>query len=763
MGDAVKRSWVNSNWVGVAAFLACLSVASGCAPARSDSESPPAAVEQSASRAEAREWFVSPLTGDGTSIGSGFGHAVGLSGNTAVVAAPSARAVFVFVLTAEGWLEQARLDAPSQDGDRLFAEAVAISGDTIVVGAPHRNGRGAAYVYRRSGASWGTPVTLAADGDGVDRDWFGGAVAISGDTAVVGAQFATVVDEYSPQGAVYAFSRSGGVWTQTKKLLASDAGVGDGFGSSVALSESTVLVGAPTYFEGSSQGAAYFFTRFGTEWSLPQRVTVEPPWMDEFGHRVALTETLAVIGARTWSQRPDASVTLGATGHAVGAAFAYAKSESGWTLLGDGLFADDRQDNDWFGTAVAASGSKVMAGTPRADTVYIFDPLTNTAVIDRIGRRGLVDYFGGSIALDGDVAVIGTEVGRNGAYVAELLVPDGGACAENSDCRARFCVEGVCCNVECAGACETCASGTCTPLPDDATRRPCDGYLCTTAGGACPTTCDTHGDCVDTHYCRAGECVPREANGASCREARICASRTCTDDKCGGTLDVGSECSDSVDCSSGFCVDGYCCNEACRGQCEACDLRASRGTCLPVEGVPHGERAPCEGTGVCAGACDGEHTARCSYASGETPCGKSCSDGLLTNASCNGQGACEDREPMPCEPYICADESECGTGCVSTRDCAPGYTCSDGRCEPRSTCANDYTAESPDGTLEDCWPYRCVDGRCKKEEGCESTNDCVGGFACLEGECVPAPSKSRASTSDGGCSVGARRPPDRDS
>ncbi|HEX6277175.1 MAG TPA: FG-GAP repeat protein, partial [Polyangiaceae bacterium] len=659
------------------------------------------------------------------------------------------RAVFVFVLSANGWEQQAKLEAPSDAADQAFGEAVAISGNTVIVGARSFSGPGPAYVYVRSGTSWSAPVALAPD-DGVDGDWFGAAVAISGDTAVVGAPFAeTGVNEWGTEGAVYVFTRSGSSWLQTKKLFLLDGLSNDAFGASVALTESTLLVGSPTYPEGAFQGAAYFFGRSGTEWSPPQRVKIERPKWDEFGYRVALSQDLAVVGARSYPiERPEANLALADTGDRVGAAFAYERSASGWTQLGDGLFADDRRGYDWFGTSVAVSNGRVMVGAPGADTVYLYEPLASSAVDGRIGRRGLDDFFGGSIAFENDVAVVGSEYGRNGAYVTEFLVPDGGSCGADSDCRARHCVAGACCNAACSGVCESCSSGTCTPLPG----TPCGSYLCTAEGGDCPTTCVAHVDCVDTHYCQNGACVPREESGASCREARTCASRTCIDEKCGGTLEIGRECSNAAECESGFCVDGYCCNEQCRGQCEACDLRGARGTCSPVEGAPHGARAACDGSGICAGRCDGEHTARCSYATAETPCGNSCSNGEQTNEGCNGQGACEERERFSCAPYVCAGDGECGSSCERTADCAAGYTCSNGSCEPRSTCANAHTAESPDGTTEDCSPYLCADGGCKSR--CDFADDCVEGYACHEDECVLAPSRSRVSKKSGGCNVG---------
>jgi hypothetical protein len=145
--------------------------------------------------------------------------------------------------------------------------SVAISGDTVVVGAYFEDGagsdRGAAYVYERNqgGAdSWGQVTKLTAS-DTADDDRFGYAVAISGDTVVVGTHMEDGAGKY--RGAAYVYERNqGGAdhWGQVTKLTASDAADMDYFGGSVAISRDTVVVGA--YLQdgaGSDRGAAYVF------------------------------------------------------------------------------------------------------------------------------------------------------------------------------------------------------------------------------------------------------------------------------------------------------------------------------------------------------------------------------------------------------------------------------------------------------------------------------------------------------------------------
>src|SRR5207245_1135931 len=131
---------------------------------------------------------------------------------------------------------------------------------TVVVGAPFKNtNTGAAYVFVRSGSTWSQQAELTAS-DGASFDQFGNSVAISDNTAVVGA-----LTKNSGTGAAYVFVRSGTTWSQEAELSASDGAPFDAFGRSVATSGSTAVVGA--LGKNTSTGAAYVFVRSGTTWS----------------------------------------------------------------------------------------------------------------------------------------------------------------------------------------------------------------------------------------------------------------------------------------------------------------------------------------------------------------------------------------------------------------------------------------------------------------------------------------------------------------
>ena len=170
--------------------------------------------------------------------------ALAMSAATVSVALPSASPPNLMALMA---VQQTELTASDGAASDEFGYSVAISGDTALVGALHDTvgsnaNQGSAYVFVRSGGSWTQQARLTAS-DGATNNYFGYSVAISGDTALVGAYYATVSGKVA-QGAAYVFVRSGTTWSQQTKLVAPDGAAGDLFGDSVAISGDTALVGA---------------------------------------------------------------------------------------------------------------------------------------------------------------------------------------------------------------------------------------------------------------------------------------------------------------------------------------------------------------------------------------------------------------------------------------------------------------------------------------------------------------------------------------
>ena len=221
------------------------------------------------------------LTASDGVAGDFLGRTVSVSGDTVIVGAPvrtvgtnaSQGMLYLYERPPTGWADATQVaELTASDGaanDQLGEGAVAISGDTVVAGAPfHLVGlsrQGAAYVFTQPLFGWISTTQTAelAASDGATNDRFGLAVAVSGDKIVVGAGLHQVAAN-AAQGAAYMFVRSGAIWvnaTQSAELTASDGAIGDLFGLLVAISGNLAVVGGPFHQVGANagQGAAYLF------------------------------------------------------------------------------------------------------------------------------------------------------------------------------------------------------------------------------------------------------------------------------------------------------------------------------------------------------------------------------------------------------------------------------------------------------------------------------------------------------------------------
>ncbi len=244
----------------------------------------------------------------------------------------------------------------SADNDR-FGYSVDISGDTFVVGAPFDDdadsSSGSVYVFVRDGAKWKQQAKLTAD-DAAKNARFGWYTAIAGDTVVVGAPLAAAPERNS--GAAYIFTRVGDVWTQQAKLVAADGDSNDAFGTSVAISSDEVLIGAPKDEEtGRNSGSAYIFTRVGDVWTQQKKLTASDPEEGaSFGHSVSIHENRAIVGA-PFRDGIDQDA---------GAAYTFLRAGANWVEQGklepQKLKKGEQEDltsGDNFGSAIAIDGS----------------------------------------------------------------------------------------------------------------------------------------------------------------------------------------------------------------------------------------------------------------------------------------------------------------------------------------------------------------------------------------------------------------------
>jgi len=269
-------------------------------------------------------------------------------------------AAYVFTQSNGTWSESQKLTA--NDGGLFdnFGASVALDGSTLVVGA---NGatvggdaaQGAVYVFTESNGTWTQTQKLTAN-DGAAYDNFGLSIALKGSTILVGSPQAAIGGN-AGQGALYVFTESNGTWSQVQKLTASDGAASDSFGESVALDGSTALIGASnaTINGHSFQGAAYIFIESGGTWSQTQKLTASDGAANaNFGNAVALNGTSALIGA-------DGSTVGGNTYQ--GKAYLFAGSGGNWSQS-DTFIASDGTVDDYFGAALAWDGATALISTP---------------------------------------------------------------------------------------------------------------------------------------------------------------------------------------------------------------------------------------------------------------------------------------------------------------------------------------------------------------------------------------------------------------
>ena len=264
----------------------------------------------------------------------------------------------------------------SAAADNHFGKASAVFGDVMVVGAPEAlstgsNRSGAAYIFARNEGgqeNWGWVKTLT-DSGGVDGDEFGAAVAIDGAVLAVGAP------ADADEGSVFVYENIDGVWTQVTKLTASDGGPDLAFGTSVAILGRVLVVGAPdrTTGAGKPSGSVYVFEHNGTSWVESQKLQKTNPQEDEdFGYSVAISPSTIAVGAAN----DDAAGTLS------GAVYIFEREGNSWVQKQRLVASDAAQSSSaQLGWSVDIYGDTLIAGAPFSDqctgtdcgSIYVFE------------------------------------------------------------------------------------------------------------------------------------------------------------------------------------------------------------------------------------------------------------------------------------------------------------------------------------------------------------------------------------------------------
>jgi hypothetical protein len=386
--------------------------------------------------------------------------------------------------------------------------------------------------------------------------------------------------------------------------------------------------------------------------------------------------------------------------------------------------------------------------------------------------------------------------------------PNGQGCAIANECTSGNCVDGVCCNSTCAGACKACnvagQLGTCTNFDagTDPSAECLAGLACNGAGG-CNSSCTTKAQCESVYYCDGGNCDPQKNPGASCALPE--------------------------ECLSGFCKDGVCCNAACDGGCVACNQAAQVGSCAPYAALtdPEGEcgLAWCSGSPACYLPCSLDTQCKANNycnlvpalhvcapkkalgqgcALGNECLSTFCADNVCCDGACGGQcdacnasGNCLPVAPgaagnPTCAPYQCPGASaSCGVSCVGDGQCAAGAYCdATSHCVPfqgpglpctrPAMCASGFCQDSvccgsacagpcdrcdlpvgnctnrlaTDPGAPSCAPYLCPGTGAACRTGCTLDSHCVSTSWCNGTSCMPKRADGVACTTNNQCTNG---------
>ena len=301
--------------------------------------------------------------------GNRFGISVAISGDTAIVGVVNddefgtdSGSAYVYTRSGSSWTQQAKLNASDAAASDRFGTNVSIHEDTVIVGAYTDDDKGtdsgSAYIFTRSGSSWTEEAKLTAS-DGTSSERFGEEVALFGDTAIVGVPRSYGDGGGALTGSAYIFTRSGGSWSQQAKLTKNGAATYDHFGSSIDLSEETAIIGS------NGNSAAYIFTRSGGTWTEQDELISSDGASNNFGYSVALSGNTAVIGAHL----------DGANGP--GAAYVFTRSGSEWSQQSKlELGTPYPFTDDYFGINLDMSGDTaiIIANGPYGSSANIFQP-----------------------------------------------------------------------------------------------------------------------------------------------------------------------------------------------------------------------------------------------------------------------------------------------------------------------------------------------------------------------------------------------------
>lgn len=365
------------------------------------------------------------ITPNRSEPGDGFGQAVAADGETIVVGAPLAEgrkgAVYVFVREGNQWRETSRLTAADGMANDVFGQSVAISGETLVIGASGHPAlgfaTGAAYVFQYQQGSWVQTQKLTSS-TALDIR-FGWSVAIDGQTIVVGAPYRSDQGEIINVGSAIVFANDGQGWVQQARLTGRSGGArsSDQFGWSVAIRDSTLAVGAHL------ANAVYLYRLSNGVWQEEAFLKGNGN-TGQFGYSVSLAQDTLAVGAPTTSDLNTRA----------GAAFVYMRQPNGWAETAQ-LSSDGLRPGSLLGWSVDLHGDVIVAGARESDgladleksgVAYAYQLNGGSSVLlgeFYASNPARFDHFGHAVAVTPDFILVGApgqDAASGSVYVISL-------------------------------------------------------------------------------------------------------------------------------------------------------------------------------------------------------------------------------------------------------------------------------------------------------------------------------------------------------
>jgi hypothetical protein len=366
------------------------------------------------------------LAPDGT-FGDCFGYSVSLDGDTALIGAFGDIAngdlygsAYIFTRSGMVWTQQAKITPMAGGYYDFFGWAVSLHGDTALIGAPGSSFNpsypGAAYIFVRTGTTWTQQARLDPS-DGQDGDYFGNVVALDSDTALIGSEYLSGI------GSAYVFTRTDTTWSQQAKIVPADGFNGEMFGFSVALQGNTALIGAECDDDnGPCSGSAYVYTRTGMTWTQQAKLlAADGTTLDLLGCAVALHNDTALVGAE-WD---------GDNGYQSGSAYVFTRTGTSWAQQAK-LLPSDGSTQDLFGYSVAMMDDTALVGAYQdnasasySGSTYLFTrSVTTWAQESKLlpSDPTAQKLFGVSVSLGVNTALIGAYGDGSGAGSAYVFI-----------------------------------------------------------------------------------------------------------------------------------------------------------------------------------------------------------------------------------------------------------------------------------------------------------------------------------------------------